>query len=329
MVTALAAAAMLGVGALQVRSGVLTIGDLLVFLAYLATVYGPVQELARGVGLAAQVGTRARRVFEILDCDEEVREKRTARPLVGRRGQVVFDGVTFGYDRTEPPILDDISFVAPGGTVTAIVGISGAGKTSLMSLLSRFADPWTGRISIDGVDVADLTLDSLRRNVALVLQDPFLLPISAADNITFGLEGVGRADVRRAAEAAQAHQFIKRLPRGYNSVIDERGTNLSGGERQRLAIARALLTDAPILVLDEPTSALDAQTEAEVFAAIRRLIEGRTTFVISHRLSTVRRADQIITIDGGRIAEIGTHDRLLGGDGIYAALFRRQHQDAS
>jgi ATP-binding cassette subfamily B protein/subfamily B ATP-binding cassette protein MsbA len=324
MVTALAAAAMLGVGAVQVRNGVLTLGDLLVFLAYLATVYGPVQELARGVGLAAQVGVRARRVFEILDSDEEIVQRPSARPLIAPRGEVEFDAVTFGYDRAEPAILEDVSFVAPAGTVTAIVGISGAGKTSLMSLLSRFADPWSGHIRIDGVDIADLTLDSLRSNVGLVLQDPYLLPMSAAENIVFGLEGADRSDIRRAAEAAHAHQFIKRLPQGYNTVVGERGATLSGGERQRLAIARALLTDAPILVLDEPTSALDADTEREVFAAINELLEGRTAFIISHRLSTIRHADQIITIDGGRIAEVGTHAGLLDAEGVYSTLFRHQ-----
>jgi ATP-binding cassette subfamily B protein/subfamily B ATP-binding cassette protein MsbA len=212
--------------------------------------------------------------------------------------------------------------------VVALVGISGAGKTSLVSLLSRFADPWWGRILIDGIDARSVRLADLRTNVGLVLQEPYLLPVSIEDNITFGQPGASRGDVIRAAIAAQADEFIRDLPEGYDTVIGERGATLSGGERQRISIARALLADAPILVLDEPTSALDAHTEQQIFGALDEVIGGRTVFIISHRLSTIRRADRIIAIDRGRIVEAGRHEELLASGGVYAALYEQQHLEA-
>ncbi|MEJ7575676.1 MAG: ABC transporter ATP-binding protein, partial [Pyrinomonadaceae bacterium] len=302
MITGAGAALVLWFGASRVMDGRLSVGDLLVFLGYLTALYGPVNALGAAVGYGIAVATRSRRVFAILDNDEEVNEVANAVALKKVRGEVVFENVTFGYetDADERPgrlILRDISFRALPGQITAIVGATGAGKTSLVSLLSRFYDPQAGRILLDGHDLRDLTLKSLRENVALVLQEPFLFPISVHDNIAFGRPDATRAEIVAAARAAYADEFIERLPQGYDTVIGEKATTLSGGERQRIAIARAVLKDAPILILDEPTSALDAHTEGKIFEALSGLMRDRTTFIISHRLSTIRRADQIFALE--------------------------------
>jgi ATP-binding cassette subfamily B protein len=316
-----------------VLAGQISLGDLLVFLGYVTALYGPVSELSLSVGYAVEVMARGKRVFEIIDAEEEVRERpgavdlaRSSRP----RGEVIFEGVTFGYHEADSeaplrPVLRDVSFRARPGQTTAIVGATGAGKSSLVSLLSRFYDPWEGRILVDGHDVRDLSLRSLRESISLVLQEPFLFPMSIADNIGFGRPQATRAEIVTAAQAARAHDFIERLPQGYDTVIGEKGASLSGGERQRIAIARAVLKDAPILVLDEPTSALDAHTEEHIFAALSDLIQDRTTFVISHRLSTIRRAEQVLVLEDGRIVERGTHESLLKTGKAYARLYRHQH----
>jgi ATP-binding cassette subfamily B protein/subfamily B ATP-binding cassette protein MsbA len=269
-------------------------------------------------------------VFEVIDSEEEVDERPGAIDLGRARGEVAFEGVTFGYQRPDSeapsrPVLHDISLRARPGQITAIVGATGAGKSSLVSLLSRFYDPWEGRILVDGCDVRDLSLRSLRENVSLVLQEPFLFPMSIADNIGFGRPKATRAEIVAAAQVARAHDFIERLPQSYDTVIGEKGASLSGGERQRIAIARAVLKDAPILILDEPTSALDAHTEAQIFAALSGLVQDKTTFVISHRLSTIRRAEQVLVLDDGRIVERGTHESLLKTGKAYARLYRHQH----
>jgi ATP-binding cassette subfamily B protein len=213
--------------------------------------------------------------------------------------------------------------VQPGETI-ALVGPTGAGKTTLVSLIPRFFDPWEGRVILDGRDIRDIELESLRRQIALVLQDPFLLPLTAAENIAYGRPEANRDEVVAAAVAANADGFIRELPEGYDTVLSERGASLSGGQKQRLAIARALLKDAPILIFDEPTSALDAQTEALLLEALGRLIGGRTTFIIAHRLSTIRNADRILVLHNGRVAEIGTHQELIAANNIYAQLHIRQ-----
>ncbi|MDQ3657852.1 MAG: ABC transporter ATP-binding protein/permease [Chloroflexota bacterium] len=331
--TGVAAAVLLGVGGSRVISGQLTIGELLVFLGYLAAFYGPVTQLTSAVGYAVQVAARGRRVLEVLEAEEEVRERPGARDLGRARGEVVFDEVSFGYAAESKdearPLLFDISLSASRGQITAIIGATGAGKTSLLGLLTRFYDPLRGRVLIDGHDIRDVTLQSLRENVALVLQEPFLFPMSVAENIGFGRPGASRDEIIAAARAAHADEFIRRLPEGYDSLIGEKGASLSGGERQRISIARALLKDAPILILDEPTSALDAATEAKIFEAISHLMRDRTTFIISHRLSTIRRADQILALDEGRIVERGTHEFLLAKGDLYADLYRRQDPAAT
>jgi len=325
-----ASAVVLCLGGWRVLEGRLTLGDLFIFLGYLGSLFAPVSALAGSVGAAFAVVARGRRVVEILDAPEEVQDRPGARALGRALGEVAFEGVTFGYgahegDEAGRPILREVTLRARPGQVTAIVGATGAGKTTLVSLLSRFYDPWAGRVLVDGHDVRDLTLASLRENVSLVLQEPYLFRMSVADNIAFGRPEATRGAIVEAAKAAHAHEFVERLPQGYDTMIMEKGSSLSGGERQRLAIARAILKDAPILVLDEPTSALDARTESKIFEAISRLMRDKTTFIISHRLSTIRRADQILALEGGRIVESGTHESLLERGEVYAHLYRHQH----
>lgn len=329
IITGVAAAALLGVGGYRVLGGTLSPGDLFVFIGYLTSLSGPVLGLSTAVGAAVVVNARGRRVFEIVDSNEEVRE--SANPLAPEivRGALEFDRVSFSYTRPEggetEQVLSDISFRVEPGSITALVGATGAGKTSLVSMLSRFHDPSGGRITLDDKDLRDYALTSLRESVALVLQEPFLFPMSVADNIAFGRPGATRTEIEHAAMVAQADRFVRRLPDGYDTIIGEKGSTLSGGERQRISLARAVLKSAPILVLDEPTSALDARTEAKVFDALRPIIRGRTTLIISHRLSTIRHADRIVVLDQGRVVESGTHESLLEADGVYADLCQHQH----
>ena len=324
VITGAAAALMLYLGASRVMDGRLSLGDLLIFLGYLTALYGPVSALGTAAGYGIAVVTRSRRVFQILDSDEEVSERTDAIVIKRAHGEVTFEDVSFGYD-DDAAILRSVSFAASPGQITAIVGATGAGKTSLVSLLSRFYDPQGGRILLDGHDLRDLSLKSLRESVSLVLQEPFLFPLSVADNIAFGRPGATRQEIVAAARAAHAHDFIEQLPESYDTVLNERGGQLSGGERQRIAIARAVLKDAPVLILDEPTSALDAHTEGKIFEALSRLMKDRTTFIISHRLSTIRRADQILALENGRVVERGTHESLLAAGRTYAHLYERQH----
>jgi ATP-binding cassette subfamily B protein/subfamily B ATP-binding cassette protein MsbA len=238
-------------------------------------------------------------------------------------GHVRLESVVFGYEGGRP-VLQGVDLEALPGQTVAIVGASGAGKSTLVSLIPRFFDPWSGRVSIDGHDVSELSVASLRAQISVVLQESFLFPVSVADNIAYGRPDATRAEIEAAARAANADEFITALPEGYDTVVGERGATLSGGERQRIAIARALLKDAPVLILDEPTSALDAASEAALLDALERLMAGRTTFVIAHRLSTIRGADRIAVLDDGRIAEVGTHDQLVAAGGIYGSLVKLQ-----
>ena len=317
------------VGGYSAYQGQLSVGSLVVFLGYMAALYGPLDTLAFVPTTLATAGAHARRVLHVLDTPPDVVEKPGARRLgpPGGPPSLRFDGVSFGYE-TGRWALQGIDFcIAPGETV-ALVGATGAGKTTLAALVPRLFDPTRGRVLMDGADLRDIAVADVRERVALLLQDASLLPVSIAENIAFGRPSASRDEVVAAAVAARADGFVRRLPQGYDTLVGERGATLSGGEKQRIAIARALLKDAPILVLDEPTSALDVETESLLMEALARLSRGRTTIIIAHRLSTVRRADRVVVLDAGRIVEEGRHDELLGRGGRYAALCRTQFAEA-
>ena len=321
--TAVGTAGIMAWGGMKALGGQLTVGDLVVFLSYLASLYTPLQTLAYLAPTYSSATASAKRVLEVLEAEDAVEERPGARPpetVGGRvRGEIRFENVTFGYRQGEP-ILRDVSLEVHPGEKVALVGPTGAGKSTLVSLIPRFFDPWEGRVLLDGQDLRDLTLAGLRRHIAFVLQEPFLLPLSVQENIAYGRPGASSSEVETAARAAQAHDFIRNLPEGYETVIGERGATLSGGEKQRIAIARALLTDASILILDEPTSALDAETEAALTLALERLMEGRTAVIVAHRLSTVRAADRIAILEGGKLAEVGTESELLRVGGAYSRI---------
>ncbi len=312
-------------GSREIASGALTIGQLTSFIATLFAMYAPAKKLSRVNANLQQAIAASERIFEMLDTHTEVTEKPGAEPLAPFARAIEFRDVTFGYDTAAARILRGVSFSARAGQMVAIVGRSGAGKTTLVNLLPRFYDVTGGAIVIDGIDIRDVTLASLRKQIGIVTQETVLFDDTVANNIAYGAPDATRADVERAARAAHAHDFVSAMPLGYETCIGERGQRLSGGQRQRLAIARALLKDAPILVLDEATSALDTESEILVQEALSNLMMNRTSFVIAHRLSTIRRADAILVVERGRIVEIGRHDELVARpSGAYAALYEMQ-----
>ncbi len=355
LATALGTAAVLWIGGRQAMAGRLSVGEILVFLSYLSSLYAPLEALAYTSSTIQNAAGSARRVMEILTQEPEIRDRpdaidpwnsgeasalgvqdsmggnpslpnpelRTRSLSAGRGAHVRIENVTFGYD-AHRPILRSVSVDARLGQTIAIVGPTGAGKSTLVGLIPRFFDPWDGRVTLDGYDLRNVQLKSLRRRIAIVLQDPLLFPMTIAENIAYGRPDATPQEIEAAAQAANAQEFIEKLQDGYDTVVGPRGATLSGGQRQRLSIARALLKDAPVLILDEPTSALDPQTEALLMQALGRLMKDRTTLVIAHRLSTIRHADQIIVMDQGQVRETGTHDQLISAGGLYTAFHRSQ-----
>jgi ATP-binding cassette subfamily B protein/subfamily B ATP-binding cassette protein MsbA len=317
LATAVGTAGILWIGAQHALRGELTVGTIVAFLYYLAALYTPLEAIMYTTSTIQGASGSARRVMEILARVRDIADRPHAPPLSSVKGNVHFEDVTFGYE-PDRPVLRNISLDAKPGERIAIVGATGAGKSTLVSLIPRFFDPWRGRVLIDGTDVRDVTLKSLRNQIAIVLQEPFLFPMTIAENIAYGNAHASIEEIVNAARAANAHDFVQRLPQKYDTVIGERGATLSGGERQRLSIARAFLKNAPILILDEPTSALDATTEHSLLEALERLTVNRTTFIIAHRLTTVRRATRIIALAEGSIVEAGTHEELLARKGVYA-----------
>jgi ABC-type multidrug transport system fused ATPase/permease subunit len=303
----------------MVISGSLSLGAFFTFNLLLAMLVMPLRMLGMWIGQAQRAVAAGERIFEILDEPEEVADRHDARQLPPGPGHVVFDSVRFGYDPTRP-VLEAVSLDVPAGRTIALIGPTGSGKTTLATLVPRFYDTTQGRVLVDGVDVRDLVRRSLRREIGVISQDPFLFSASIRDNIALGMPDAPTEAVEAAARAAQAHEFVLELPHGYDTVVGERGITLSGGQRQRLAIARALLIDPRILILDDATASVDATTEAKIRAGLREVMRGRTTIIIAHRLSTIALADEIVVLDHGRIAARGTQAELLETSPVFREI---------
>lgn len=318
-------ALVVGFGAMRVLDGQLSPGDLVVFAAYMNDLYKPIQSLSELSVQFMDSLVSGERVLEVLETAPRIHDGAGAVAAPRFRGQIEFDNVTFGYQR-DCPVLRGLSFLIGPGETVALVGGSGSGKSTILQLILRFHDPWEGRVLIDGRDVRDFQLRSLREQISIVLQDSFLFRRTVGENIAYGRPGASPAEVRAAAEAAHAHEFIEQLPEGYETMLDESGANLSGGERQRIALARAFLRDAPILLMDEPTSGLDTVTESQLSGALEDLTHGKTTIMIAHRLSSIENADRILVLDRGCVAEEGTHEELIARDGLYRSLHEAQER---
>jgi subfamily B ATP-binding cassette protein MsbA len=287
-----------------------------------------VKDLATATNAIAQVAVAVDRIEEVLDADSVVIEKNDAIEIDTVAGTIEFSNVSFGYS-TERPVLSDVNFTIRAGQFIGIVGPTGAGKSTVVSMIPRFYDPLSGSIKIDGIDIRDMKLDCLRDQIGYVLQDTVLFRGTIAENIAFGKPGASEDEIVAAAKLANAHEFIMQMPGGYRAIVGERGATLSGGQRQRIGIARVMIRNSPILLLDEPTAALDTESERLVIDALERLMKGRTVIAIAHRLSTIRDADQIMVISGGGVAEMGSHDELMATEGIYATLHAAQFNTSS
>ncbi len=324
----LAIALLLWYGGRQVIQGDITLGELVAFYTYLMMLVFPAQVIGWLTGLAQRAIASGDRIYELLDAPLEMEERPDAAPLPQADGAVAFEGVSFSY--VDRPVLDDVDLEVPAGRTVALVGHTGCGKTTLANLVPRFYDVSGGRVLVDGHDVRDLKLDDLRRHIGVVTQDPFLFSASIAENIRAGRPEASDEEVRAAAAAAQADEFVTALPEGYETVVGERGFTLSGGQRQRLAIARALVMDPRILILDDATSSVDVETEFRIREALVEVMKGRTTFIIAHRPSTISLAEEVVVLDHGRIVERGAHDELMAAGGTYAQMFgdaEAQHCD--
>jgi ABC-type multidrug transport system fused ATPase/permease subunit len=324
--------AVLLIGARMVTNGSLTVGGFVAFNLYLGMLVTPLRSLGMWVGQAQRATAAGERIFQIMDEPEEIADRPGAIELPPGGGDLRFHGVGFEY-MSERPVLEDIQLEVPAGKTIALIGHTGSGKTTLTSLVPRFYDVTSGGVLVDGTDVRDVTLYSLRRAIGVISQDPFLFSATVRENITFGAPGLSDEEVEHVARLAQAHEFVERLPDRYDTVIGERGITLSGGQRQRLAIARAIAVDPRILILDDATASVDATTEAKIRLGLREAMRGRTTLIIAHRLSTISLADEIVVLDAGRIAARGTHDQLLGTSPVYRdiyehGLLERQFADA-
>ena len=316
----LAQAAVLLVGARMVAGGTLAVGSFISFNLYLGMLVMPLRSLGMWVGQAQRATASGERIFQVLDEPEDVADGPAAVELPPGDGEIRFEDVSFSYLEGRP-VLEQLDLALDAGTTLALIGHTGAGKTTLAALVPRFYDVDSGRVLVDGVDVRDVTLASLRREIGVIPQDPFLFSTTVRENIAFGRPGMSDDEVERVARLAQAHEFVDRLPQGYATVIGERGITLSGGQRQRIAIARALAVDPRILILDDATASVDATTEAQIRAGLREVMRGRTTLIIAHRLSTIALADEIVVLDGGRIACRGTHDELLETSAVYREIY--------
>lgn len=321
--TALGSVVVIIYGGILIERQAAAIGDIVAFIMYLNMFYGPVKSFSRIMEIAGNAVAGCQRVFEIMDENPDVKEKPDAKRLLKVNGKIEFKNLSFNYT-PEISLIENLNLKIEPGETVAIVGTTGVGKTTVASLLNRFYDPQEGSILIDDIDIKDVSLKSLRDNISMVLQDTFLFNGTVYENIVYGWKDASKEQVIQAAKAANAHEFIQELEKGYNTIIGERGVRLSGGQKQRLSIARAILRNSPILILDEATSALDTKTEREIQSALDRISKDRTTIVIAHRLSTIRNADKIVVLDGTGIAEIGTHEDLIRCCGIYASLYNTQ-----